>query len=89
MFRPELLHDDDPELVAARDVAGNELRSGARRAAHGRDDPDLPLAGWALVHGLATLWLAGNLPAATIDDAVALFRRTARLLTPPPEQIAD
>lgn len=82
MFRPELLHDSDAELVVARDAAGAELQAGARSASRGAANPDLPVAGWALVHGVATLWLAGNLPADTIDEAEALFRRTARLLNP-------
>jgi AcrR family transcriptional regulator len=81
MFRPELLRNDDPELVAAREAAGDQLRAGARRATRGGDNPDLPLAGWGLVHGITTLWLAGNLPARTIDEAEALFRRSARLLS--------
>jgi hypothetical protein len=37
------------------------------------------------VHGLASLWLAGNLPVTTMDEAEALFRRAAKALaTPPP-----
>ena len=80
MFRPEFLHNDDPELVAAREAAGEELSAGAGRASRGGANPDLPLAGWALVHGMTTLWLAGNLPARTIDEAEAMFRRSARLL---------
>lgn len=81
MFRPEFLHNDDPELVAAREAAGDQLRAGAGRASPGGKNPDLPIAGWALVHGLTTLWLAGNLPARTVDEAEALFRRSARLLS--------
>lgn len=82
MFRPELLHNDDAELVAARDEAGNELRTGARTASGDETSADLAVAGWALVHGVTTLWLAGNLPAATLDDAELLFRRVAGLLSP-------
>jgi AcrR family transcriptional regulator len=80
MFRPELLHGDDAELRGAQEAAERQLRAGAARASRHQGDPDLPLAGWALVHGLATLWLNGNLPASTIEEAEALFRRTARLL---------
>jgi hypothetical protein len=32
------------------------------------------------VHGVAELWLAGNLPVASIDEVTALFRRSARAL---------
>src|SRR5262245_61760219 len=32
MFRPELLHTDDPELAEARAAAGAQLRAGARAA---------------------------------------------------------
>jgi AcrR family transcriptional regulator len=80
MFRPELLHPDDPELLAAQAASGGELRgasgprSGVRqqRVAHGA---------WSFVHGFTTLWLAGNLDLPTLPDALAEFRRLARTFT--------
>jgi AcrR family transcriptional regulator len=85
MFRPELLRTDDPDLAAARAAAGEQLQAGARSAS-GRPggDTNLAIAGWALVHGIATLWLAGNLDADTIEEAKTLFRRSARLLSARP-----
>jgi hypothetical protein len=32
------------------------------------------IAAWSLVHGLATLWLNGNLPVALGDDPLAVAR---------------
>jgi AcrR family transcriptional regulator len=76
MFRPELLHVDDPELVAASRSSFGELRD----TTPGGRGGDLAYGAWGLVHGLAVLWLAGNLPVATIEEAEALFRRSARAL---------
>ena len=65
MFRPELFRREDPELVrASRGTYENLLAS--VRAAFG---PQLSAAelevhamrAWSEVHGLATLWLYGNL----------------------------
>ena len=64
MFRPGLYRADDPELVEAREAAFGLLEgSGAALAEEwGIDDVrGLVLAGWSMVHGLATLYLAGNL----------------------------
>ncbi|GAA2570984.1 MULTISPECIES: TetR/AcrR family transcriptional regulator [Streptomyces] len=59
MFRPELLHPDDPELLAARE----QTRSMLRTAVEGRDaDPVLGfMAAWSMAHGFATLLLSHNL----------------------------
>jgi hypothetical protein len=35
------------------------------------------VAAWSLVHGLATLWLNGNLPSLLGDDPEAIARRVA------------
>lgn len=82
MFRPELYHRDDPELREARarsaallygggtggtgDGAGGEIRS-----------PETGVAAWALVHGVATLWLDGNLPPQLGDDPEQITRAVA------------
>lgn len=42
------------------------------------------VAGWSIVHGLAQLWMTGNLPAELGDDPEAITRRVARLLGPRP-----
>ena len=40
-------------------------------------------AAWALVHGIATLWLQGSLRGGPIDDPEALTRAAARHLFEP------
>ena len=75
MFRPDLVRTDDPDLVAASRSSFGALQEGARR-----EGDDLAHAAWSLVHGIAVLWLAGNLPATSVDEAQALFRRSARAL---------
>ena len=79
MFRPELLHRDDPELRAAKARTDDALYGGVRE----RVDADPLLAGiaaWSLVHGFASLWLDGALPAALGDDPEAAARAVAGLL---------
>lgn len=73
MFRPDLVRTDDPAFVAASRSSFGELHEAAGGG-------DLVYGAWGLVHGIAVLWLAGNLPAATIDEAEALFRRSATAL---------
>jgi Tetracyclin repressor-like, C-terminal domain len=59
MYRPELYRPDDSEVLQARAAAAVLL--------YGTASPDAGqlaagAAAWSLVHGLATLWLNGNLP---------------------------
>jgi AcrR family transcriptional regulator len=81
MFRPDLYDPADPDLVAARSALGAALC--------GPDGivPDTPLeagiAAWSLVHGLATLGLAGNLPPEIEGDLLAAARRVTGYLAPP------
>ncbi|BCJ27595.1 TetR/AcrR family transcriptional regulator [Actinocatenispora sera] len=77
MFRPDLYHGDDPDLVAAQNRASDLLYSGA--ATVDADAATTGLAGWALVHGLTSLYNAGALPDQP-DDATALARRVAARL---------
>jgi AcrR family transcriptional regulator len=86
MYRPELFHPDDPDLRAARARTSAELYPPV--AALGRGDPEfatLPagVAAWSLVHGLATLWLSGNLPPQLGNDPTAIARDVARYLFRP------
>jgi AcrR family transcriptional regulator len=86
MFRPELLRADDPALAAARRRSGEALYGPVGTVALDPSSDTLRagVAAWALVHGLATLYLDGNLPPALGDDpeviareiAVHLFRRS-------------
>jgi AcrR family transcriptional regulator len=82
MFRPELHHPDDPDLVAAKAGAAAMLYppAGATSGAEGRHALDAAVAAWSLVHGLATLWVHGALPASVGDDPEALTRRAASFL---------
>lgn len=82
MRAPDLLRTDDPDLVAAETAAGEQLRAGATaRMVH--VDPAAPVAAWALVHGLASLLLEGNVrpePGETVESlarAVTGHLRTA------------
>jgi AcrR family transcriptional regulator len=88
MFRPDLCHQDDPDLVEAR-----ARTSALLRAAIPGDDREADrrvLAAWSIAHGFATLRRSGNLTH-LLDghDAEAEFTAVAGLLdmptrTPPP-----
>jgi AcrR family transcriptional regulator len=81
MFRPELYAPDDAELRDAR-AASAKILYGTRDA--NTAQLAAGVAAWSLVHGIAELWLNGNLPPALGDDpaditrAVAVHLRTAR-----------
>jgi AcrR family transcriptional regulator len=86
MFQPDLLHTDDAELVAAKAVTSGILYGGAHPT------PERLAAGaaaWSIVHGLATLWLAGNLPPALGHDPDAVTRAVAAHLRLPPGVAGD
>jgi AcrR family transcriptional regulator len=83
MFRPELYRPDDPEVAAAREAARSllyqpvaELTDDHAAASRLRAG----VAAWSLVHGLATLWLDGNLPPQLGDDPERIAREVARYL---------
>ena len=83
MFRPDLYHSDDPEVLAARERASKALSGGISSLPSGWAGPDARIAGvaaWSLVHGLATLWLNGALPPALGDDPETLARSVAAIL---------
>lgn len=92
MFRPDLVDPADPELgrasaalaamlygpvgsVTTVDEDDGDGESAARRIAG--------TAAWALVHGIATLWLQGSLRDGPIDDPEALTRAAAAHLFEP------
>ncbi len=83
MFRPELYRADNPELIAAKALAGESLRKGVAPFAAPESGPasqDAALAAWSLVHGFATLWLSGNLPAELPADPREAARHVASVL---------
>ena len=80
MYRPELYRSDDADVLRAR--------AAAARLLYGSDDPsaaemEAGVAAWSLVHGLATLWLNGNLPARLGDEPEQITRAVATHLRPP------
>jgi AcrR family transcriptional regulator len=80
MYRPDLYHRDDAELGRARGAAAALL--------YGSEVPDVErlaygVAAWSIVHGLATLWLNGNLPPQLGDDPEEITRVVAAHLRPP------
>lgn len=88
MFRPDLYHADDPELAEARGAARALLYGPVERMQAESDDGDgdalgLGVAAWSMAHGLATLWLGGNLPPALGNDPEAVARAVLNQLTLP------
>jgi len=79
MFRPELLRADDPALAAARQRSREALYGplGSVSLDTGTDSLRAGVAAWALVHGLATLYLGGNLPPTLGDDPETIAREIA------------
>jgi AcrR family transcriptional regulator len=80
MYRPELYRSGDADVLRAR--------AAAARLLYGSDDPsqqelEAGVAAWSLVHGLATLWLNGNLPARLGHDPEQITRMVATHLRPP------
>jgi AcrR family transcriptional regulator len=66
MWRPDLFHADDPNLVAARGRTGDALCAAVTESPDGQAGTEAAreagLATWSLAHGFATLWLGGALP---------------------------
>src|SRR5262245_12858085 len=83
MFRPELLRDGDPALAAGRARAWAVLAGGVGTAAPEADALRAAVGAWSLVHGLATLYLAGNIPATLGNDPETIARDAARFLFAP------
>jgi AcrR family transcriptional regulator len=77
MFRPELYDADDPELREARAATAGLLYGTAQAT---DDQLAAGVAAWALVHGIANLWLNRSLPPRLGDDPEAVTRRVARHL---------
>ncbi len=69
MFGPQMANRAKyPELKAAADQAFQQLKAGIQTRPPARGDSDLAaIAAWALVHGLAQLFLDGILPEAQAE----------------------
>lgn len=83
MFRPDLHHPDEPALAVARDRAGDLLTNtvvAATDTPPGQQTELASVAAWSLVHGFATLWLAGALPEQIGQDLQGSARSVAKLL---------
>ena len=80
MYRPELYNRDDADVQAARAAAAVLLYGSASP-----DEGELAagVAAWSLVHGLATLWLNGNLPERLGHDPEEITRIVAPHLRVP------
>lgn len=83
MFRPELLHEDDPDLARAEARSTAALIRGAGEPKPGPDG-EAPafnagaLGAWSLVHGFAGLLMGGNFPPAVVADPEGALREIAR-----------
>ncbi|MCT4356496.1 TetR/AcrR family transcriptional regulator [Streptomyces sp. Je 1-79] len=82
MFQPDLHRPDDPELLAAKERAGDRLRAGVASVDGRGPDPRLAgVAAWSLAHGFATLLLSHNLVGPVGDrNPEEVFRTLAGLL---------
>jgi AcrR family transcriptional regulator len=95
MFDASLLDVEDERYQQERATAFEVLYAALRRSTGVTDERELvaqSLAAWAAVHGLATLWLSGNLPydpdPEAVDSVVAelapALARVAAVSAPPP-----
>jgi len=89
MFRHDLLDETDPGLAAAQRQAFAVLLGGVEEMSHSgavADAAAAVVAGWSLVHGLATLAAAGSLDTAHVrellpeQDLPGIARRAAGML---------
>jgi AcrR family transcriptional regulator len=74
MFRPDLYRRDDDDL--------REVRARTSGLLYGTGESEtrpleVGVAAWAIVHGIATLWLDGNLPAELGNDPEEITHRLA------------
>jgi AcrR family transcriptional regulator len=83
MFRPDLYRADDPAMRAAERRASELLYGPVTEVSGGDasfDNLRAGVAAWSIVHGLATLWLNGNLPPQLGNDPEDIARTVASYL---------
>ncbi len=89
MFRPDLVDRTDPELIRASTASAAMLYGPVDSVAKVEGDAEsrriAATAAWALVHGIATLWLQGSFRSdhGPMDDPETLTRAAARHLFEP------
>ncbi|MEU6246144.1 TetR/AcrR family transcriptional regulator [Glycomyces sp. NPDC047010] len=76
MFRPELLHADDPDLLRAETRSREALHRGTG-AVPGAVFNVRALAAWSLAHGFAELLIAGNFPPGVTEHPEEAFKAVA------------
>lgn len=86
MYRPHLLHTEDAALTEAQAAASRPLFVAMDHLAE--LDPSIEpamaaVAAWSIVHGFATLWLNGDLPAHAGRDPEGEIRAAAAYLFRP------
>lgn len=86
MYRPHLLHTEDPGLTDAQAAASRPLFVAMDHLAE--LDPSVEpataaIAAWSIVHGFATLWLNGDIPPTDGHDPEAAIRAAAAYLFRP------
>lgn len=85
MWRPHLLDESSDELTDAREHAWTLLSTTVTgEATAGREAKADAYAAFAIVHGLASLWLSGALPLP--EDSTALIRQVTRRVAVEPDQ---
>jgi hypothetical protein len=87
MYQPDIYHADDSALLAARAQARDALYGPLRESSGSGSDTYVLTAGvaaWSLVHGLATLFVTGNLPSGLGRDPAEITRAVATHLAVTP-----
>ncbi|HVJ98193.1 MAG TPA: TetR/AcrR family transcriptional regulator [Acidimicrobiia bacterium] len=79
MWRPDLYRADDADLLAAEAQTSALLYGPAGEEFPDSDTTRVATAGWAFVHGFASLWINGNLKHLG-DDPIAAARSAATAL---------
>ena len=80
MFQPDLYDAGDPAVVGARAASTHALYGAASDDFPDADARRVGIAGWAFVHGFASLWRSHSFQGRLGDDPVAAAGDVARVL---------
>jgi AcrR family transcriptional regulator len=83
MFQPDLYDADDPAVVDARAASTRVLYGTAAGDFPDADARRVGIAGWAFVHGFASLWRSHSFGDRLGDDPIAAAGDVARVLFRP------